>query len=138
MRSAGDCIPKELDNMRLNNIGVGILIAACGAAFIAIGMVVQTRLINNETDKPIDYSSQSSSQIEEKWVLVPDADMSAGDINSDGVVNTQDYSVLLAYLRNPKSVSINTVNSDYNQDGAIDEDDLDILAALLVKGRSRG
>ncbi len=54
-----------------------------------------------------------------------------GDVNSDGLFNAKDYSVLIRYVNNLMS-AINTSAADYNGDGSITEQDAKDLRYFIV------
>lgn len=53
-----------------------------------------------------------------------------GDVNGDGIINNEDYNLLIQYLDN-YSVEINSVNSDINGDGKINNRDLTLLEKII-------
>lgn len=60
-------------------------------------------------------------------------DIKSGDVNSDGVVNSKDYSLLKRYLLGTiDENSINTVNADLNGDGRINSTDYSLLRRYLL------
>ncbi len=126
--------------MKLNKYGTGILVAAFGAAAIAVGMVVQSRSFSGEHEKTVPDKTASEtaseslssghadspySDTDDDTVIFP-----LGDVSDDGVVNTADYILLLQYLCGGYGASINEVNSDVNRDGSVDMKDVETLRRL--------
>lgn len=131
--------------MRMNNIGVGILIAVSGAAVIAIGMAVQHHMMEKEENERSGLPAVQETGQEgtneydtEGWPAFNSGNNAAGDINGDGTVNMNDLTFLEYYLNDNGSVAVNNVNSDINQDGTIDGGDYELLRNLFLRGRYSG
>lgn len=109
--------------MRVNNIGIGILIAAVAAVVLAIGMFVGRRM----EDENENYRSQDKPALSEN--NNDSTDMISGDINDDGMINTADLTVFAEYLNNRKKMSVK--NADMNSDAKTDEKDFEILKSMF-------
>lgn len=109
--------------MRVNNIGIGILIAAVAAVVLAIGMFVGRRM----EDENENYRGQDKPALSEN--NNDSTDMISGDINDDGMINTADLTVFAEYLNNRKKMSVK--NADMNSDAKTDEKDFEILKSMF-------
>ena len=95
-----------------------------------------TSLENNETleafpELDVKYIYRSAininEELEDKTVLTEKSEILYGDVNGDGVLNSQDMTILRRYLAEGYGVTINSAASDVNLDGSIDDVDLVLL-----------
>jgi len=119
--------------MRLGNIGVGILIASAGAAFIGIGIAVQNHLMDNyeplQNKEPAAVQEQTASEpAAENW----NVQAASGDVDDNGEVNMFDLKALNKYL-NGEEESINEKNADMDGNGRIDSDDSAMLKKYILR-----
>ena len=73
---------------------------------------------------------------EEKYTLtlnVSETAYIAGDVNSDGAVDTKDVTVLKRYIANWPNITINLDAADVKADGIVDAKDVTVLKRYLAK-----
>ncbi|MDD6769628.1 dockerin type I domain-containing protein [Inconstantimicrobium porci] len=83
----------------------------------------------------VNYSDKIASVLKEyaeKMSAQNIAENKVGDVNEDGIVDTNDFIRLKNFIKyNKKNVKINEKNADINKDGKVNISDLALLKALL-------